>query len=343
MRLPNGYGSVYKLSGNRRRPWIARKTIGWDENGKQQYYTVGYFEKREDALAALAEYNRNPIGHARDITLGELYGKWSVRRYPRLKPSTQKTYKAAWNHLQIIKKMPAKDIKLSHLQDVVDEVRYDKGLSHSTCHKVKVLAGILCKEAMADDIISQNYAELIELPPKGKARKDFFSEVEIKKIDKLAQENEWAKAIMIMVYTGFRIGEMLDLTKFSVDIETWLITGGGKTDAGTDRVVPIHDGIKDYVTHWYNTAGEYLINEDGRQFNPKRFREQFFRPTLMLAGVRQLNPHAARHTFATMLARTKSNSKAVQNLMGHAEYSTTQNIYTHTEIEDLRKAIASIS
>lgn len=61
MKLPNGYGTVYKLSGNRRRPWIARKTIGWSEEGKQLYYTIGYFKTRAEAMAALAEYNKNPM------------------------------------------------------------------------------------------------------------------------------------------------------------------------------------------------------------------------------------------------------------------------------------------
>ena len=50
MRLPNGFGTIYKLPGKRRRPWIARVTVGYDDNGKQLYEVVGYYEKRELAL-----------------------------------------------------------------------------------------------------------------------------------------------------------------------------------------------------------------------------------------------------------------------------------------------------
>ena len=60
MRLPNGYGSVYKLSGKRRKPFIARKTIGWDDNGKQIYRTIGYYETKKLALQSLADFNNNP-------------------------------------------------------------------------------------------------------------------------------------------------------------------------------------------------------------------------------------------------------------------------------------------
>ena len=65
MRLPNGFGSVYKLSGNRRKPWVARKTTGWTFDEEKQksypiYAFVGYYESRKEALTALAEYNKDP-------------------------------------------------------------------------------------------------------------------------------------------------------------------------------------------------------------------------------------------------------------------------------------------
>jgi hypothetical protein len=72
MRLPNGFGSVHKLPGKRRKPWRARVTVGWvmvDKDGqtvpddseeavdnKQVYKTVGYYAKRQEALAALMAY-----------------------------------------------------------------------------------------------------------------------------------------------------------------------------------------------------------------------------------------------------------------------------------------------
>ena len=65
MRLPNGYGSVKKLSGNRRNPWIVTKTDGWEINPdtgrtKQKKIIIGYYPSRQAGLQALAEYNANP-------------------------------------------------------------------------------------------------------------------------------------------------------------------------------------------------------------------------------------------------------------------------------------------
>ena len=60
MKNPNGYGSVVKLSGNRRKPFTARKTTGWNDKGHPIYLTIGYYATRQEGLIALAEYNRNP-------------------------------------------------------------------------------------------------------------------------------------------------------------------------------------------------------------------------------------------------------------------------------------------
>ena len=74
MRLPNGYGSVYKLSGNRRKPWTARITVGFNEAGQPKYHFLGYFATRQEALKCLADYNASPYGvENADMTLGEVF------------------------------------------------------------------------------------------------------------------------------------------------------------------------------------------------------------------------------------------------------------------------------
>ena len=65
MKLPNGYGSVTKLSGNRRKPYLARVTLGWitdEKTGKsvQNRVPIGTFKTKKEALQALAEYGANP-------------------------------------------------------------------------------------------------------------------------------------------------------------------------------------------------------------------------------------------------------------------------------------------
>ena len=56
--MPNSYGSIEKLSGNRRKPFMVRKTVGWDENGKQIRKIIGYYESRTMALPIFDTCNK---------------------------------------------------------------------------------------------------------------------------------------------------------------------------------------------------------------------------------------------------------------------------------------------
>lgn len=334
---------MYKLSGNRRKPWIARKTTGWDENKKQQYYTIGYYKTRAEALSALAEYNKNPIGEARNTTLQEHYDKWSQRYYKPLTKSAVNGYRAAWNRLKVLGEYELRLIRKSHMQDIIEKMK-DEDLSRSTMEKFKTLAVLLWNEAMAENIVDRNCGSLLELPPARKAKKDIFAEDEIKAIEKAALDgNVWAGTIMILLYTGMRVGEMLKLTRSDLDLDNWIITGGIKTDAGKDRPMPVHPKIREYITYWVKHPGPRLIHREGKPVSVDHYRKSIFYPILdhleIELGDRKLTPHSTRHTFATMLDKAGAKTTAIQNLLGHADYATTANTYTHQDLLELWEAI----
>ena len=75
MKSPNGYGTVYKMHGTRRRPYIAAVTVTID--GKRKRKALGYYENSRDALAALSAYHNKPYDiSARDITVKEFIEKF---------------------------------------------------------------------------------------------------------------------------------------------------------------------------------------------------------------------------------------------------------------------------
>lgn len=85
MRLPNGYGTVARLSGKRRRPYIIKKTRGWKDNGQPIFEIIGYAATREEGLTLLSEYNRDPwdVDRAK-ITLQQLFDLWKEKKAPKL-------------------------------------------------------------------------------------------------------------------------------------------------------------------------------------------------------------------------------------------------------------------
>jgi integrase len=350
LKQPNGQGSVYKLSGRRRKPWVARITTGWtttiaqkgkhagEEVEKQLYQTIGYFEKKEDARQALQMHQFNPVSPKADITLKELYKEWSEGKYKRISKSAENTYKAAWLYLQKFEKAKFKEIRTNHLQSVIDEQAEKK--SRSTLEKIKNVCIMLYKHAMQNDIVNKNYAEFIVLPKQNKEEKDIFSDIDIKKLLDNAKDATWADTILIMIYTGMRISEMLELTKFNVDLKKQIIVGGIKTDAGKDRIIPMHQKIIPYIKTWYAKDGEALIcNEKGKKMSAKYYREKKYYPVLEQLEIQKLTPHACRHTFASLMARAKADPLSIQKIIGHSDYAFTANTYTRANIEELKKAI----
>ena len=161
MKLPNGFGSVYKLSGKRRKPWAARKTVGWtfnEEKGKSYpiYQFIGYYATRQEALTALADYNKDPYDlHFDTITFKEVYEKWSDVHFPKVKRTN--SYEAAYKLCSKIQNMKFAEIKLAHLQKVVDE----SGKNTPTLKNLKILFGLMWDYAVINEIVSQDKRDMI--------------------------------------------------------------------------------------------------------------------------------------------------------------------------------------
>ncbi len=213
-------------------------------------------------------------------------------------------------------------------------------MSKSHLTKIKALSTSLYKYAMINDIVNKNYAEFVEIPAYERKEKEIFTDMDRKKMLDNVDKVPWVDTILIMIYTGARITEMLTLTKFNIDLDKQIITGGIKTDAGKNRPIPIHPKIIKHVTKWYNKNGETLIcRDDGKKMSAKYYREKHYYPALEKLGIEKKVPHTCRHTFASRLAEVGANMVAIQKLVGHSDYATTANIYTHLDIEELRKAI----
>lgn len=348
MRFPNGFGSTYKLSGKRRKPWIARITTGWkfvlnketglEEKSKQLFQTIGYFEKKELALDALTKYRINPVVPKADITFKELYEEWSESKYEYISRQTVDCYKAGWKRLSKYGNVNFKELRTAHIQNVID-VCYKSKMSRSSLEKIKIVASMLYGYAMQNDIVNKNYAEFVKLPKIDKIEKEIFNDIEIKKLE-TSEGIEWVDTVLILIYTGMRINELLSLSKFGVDLDKQIITGGLKTESGKNRIIPIHPKILAFITTWYNKNGEYLIcNKEGKHISDKFYREKLYYPVLEQLEIRKLTPHGCRHTFGSLMNKAGANTKSIQKIIGHSKYSFTADNYTHTDIEELKKAI----
>lgn len=343
MRRSNGMGSVYKLHGNRRRPWIAIKTHKIEGTNKQSKTIIGYAEKETDAKKLLEAYNVGVYEPVQNITLRKVYDEWKKQKERNTSDQTMKMYKYAWGRVSVLGSMKFAEIRTAHLQHIINEMD-DAGLSYSTISLVKTFMSQLYRHANKNDIINKDYSKYIDLPKKDKSSKTTFTDIEIKKLHELAANDPYINPILIMIYTGMRISELMDLTRFNIDLENMVITGGIKSEAGRDRVIPIHPKIQNYVIYWYEQSNEALIvTRKGRKMNAENYRTNFFNPLMEEYGFREdLTPHSCRHTFASKLAVAGVDTLHIQKLIGHADYALTANTYSHLEIDELKKAIGKM-
>jgi integrase len=359
MRRSNGAGGVFKLPGNRRKPWQARITVGW-ENGKQLYKTIGYYETKAKAEEAIALDRVMPVSEHAGITLSGLFEQWKkTRAYKDVSQSMRWNYDAAYKYyMEQYHNTPFRDLRLNHFQAMIDKADA-LHRSESIMQKIKALSNILSRYAKDQDIVFKTYSENTRLPNVPKKKKiETFSDTDIQKLFD-NDEMPLVDTVIILIYTGLRIREMLSLTKFNVDLKNMIITGGMKTEAGTNRVIPIHPKIQKYIKARYVSAQNYLIEYDKEIGNKKRgnkkivrspyryeyYRDLFYEVLEKLEinppGIHRLTPHKARHTFVTRLSLCKDRKgKAI--ITGHTDPNFTEKKYDQPDIERLRKVIESM-
>lgn len=340
MKNANGYGCIAYLGKKRKKPYAVKVTTGYDDEGKQIRKYIGYFETRKEANKMLVAYNEDKT-ISNKITLEEIFKKWKTGKYPNLTRKSCSMYDGAWNKLSELGHNDIKLIKTAHLQDIINK---HSNLSVSSLKDVKSLASQLFDFAIINDYAIKNYAKFIELKKEDRKEKAIFSETQIKKMWNNI-EIPWIDSILFMIYTGMRVGEMLTLTKFDIDTELWTIQHGNKTDAGKNRIIPIHPKLVPLIQKRINNSNsEYIFNKDNKIVTTDHYRRQIFYPLLdKLKISTNYTPHSCRHTFASRLSNSVDNKVLIQKLMGHTDYSITANIYTHSDIQDLRKAVSSIN
>lgn len=350
MKLPNGYSSVYKLSGKRRCPYRAIITERWQRNAEtgkfiQKRKTIGYYETKALALEALADYRKSPFDlETSKITLQEVYERWSDEHYPTVSESNIKGYKASYKLCEPIQSKRFVDITLDDLQYIADT----SGKNFPTLRKYKVLVGMLFKYAVIHDIIppDRNKTEYLDIKKAGNPnaldRKPFTTK-EIDKLWKIESTNEYFSIILMLIYSGVRISELLELKKENVNIDgRWFDVIASKTKAGI-RKVPIHDKLLPLFTHWFHKNDcSYLVSTpDGQPFSYNNYYDSYWKPLMQQVGMEH-RPHDCRHTCVSLLTQAGVDERLIKKIVGHKGQGVTQQVYTHFEIETLLDAINKI-
>ena len=332
-RNPNGYGSITHLSGNRSRPWMIRATV-YDAQGHAKQKPVGYAETEAEAKIMLAQYNRSPWNIDREkITLFDLFNRWKEAKAVKMNNSTVRVLFCAFNHCAKYYGMKYRCLRAYHMQDCIDNC----GCGYSMQGAIKALFGHLDRFAFELDIIEKMYSQILTSDPIPETKRQPFTQDQIdllwKNIDKKNVDTA-----LIFIYTGLRLQELLQMRVKQVNTTEHYLTGGSKTAAGKNRVIPIHPKIQPLIDARMKDKDpeDFLIG--GRTAMAHHNFYDKWNDIMELIGAKH-TPHEARHTFETMLDNAGGNRKCIDMLMGHKSKDVGNRVYNHKTIDQLRETI----
>lgn len=344
MKHPNGYGTVYKLSGKRRRPFIARKTIGFDDSGKQLFQTLGYYKNRAEALQELAKYNSNPYDLVQaNLTFEEIFERWKEWKFSNLvEGSSTRNYLSAFDSCESIKNIAFKDLKHMTLQKVIN----DSNKTYEAKKRIRILFNQMYKWAIKHDIVSRDYSENLECGESVKiSERKRFSSNELNSLWNASSDNIGVQMVVILIYSGLRISEFLNLKKSDCHLDKKYITiQKSKTDAGV-RIVPIADVVLPFWKSMIDRSKcEYVASTiEGKKFTYDNFSKRYYKP-LMSEFHMEHTVHETRHTFISLLVSAGVNMTVIKKIVGHKSImNLTEKVYTHIEVEELIVAVNKIS
>lgn len=333
MKNQNGTGSIYKLKGKRRKPWTIRISYQ-NETGATKRKYLGYFETKKEAQEVLFTYNKNPLLFS-GKTFKEIKTLWLSSIKEKILPETFKNVVINLKHFEILNENKISDIKLFQLQKIFNDMDYSRGYK-SNC---KSVLNRIFNFALKNDFIDSNKVQFVELGKKNiVVERKIFTRDEINILWQNLKVNN-VYIILILIYTGMRIGELLALKVCDIDLNNKVIyIRKSKTSSGI-RTIPIPDKILSLFIENIFYENEYFILS--KNLTPLSYMTFKYRFNVLLEklGIQKHTIHDTRHTFATMLNNADANSTSIIKLIGHSDFSITENVYTHKDVEELRKAI----
>ena len=252
---------------------------------------------------------------------------------------------------------PPANATAEHVRDYLADLEA-RGMARSSSARklsaIRQFHGFLLGEKLA----AADPTQVVESPRKQAALPKFLNAAEVETLLRTATAQlaeAKGKAVVralrlhclvtLLATTGLRVSELLGLTLRQAKAERDVLTIRGK--GGRERIVPLADAARTAIDRWIEARGEeakaspWLFPSRGR--SGALTRQHFALELKGLAAVAgipaaRISPHVLRHGFATTLLEHGADLRAVQQMLGHADISTTQ-IYTHVQAERLRSTV----
>ena len=242
----------------------------------------------------------------------------------------------------------AESVTFEHLTDYLYFRRKEQEVSAATMRINLIALKVFFRHLAAEGKVLEDIAEAIDSPKLEQYLPDTLSEpvVEhfLESINTRQPLGRRDKAILELLYSsGLRVGELVNAKLEHLNLEEGIIRVTGK--GNKTRVIPLGGAaaiaLEDYIDKerielvQKHTGSEIFLSRRGKQLTTARIW-QIVKERAKMAGIDEnVYPHLLRHSFATHLLGNGADLRVIQEMLGHADISTTQ-IYTHVDQKHLR-------
>lgn len=255
--------------------------------------------------------------------------------------------------------MELADIKPMHLQDFVN--KFSLTASKSYMDKMRVMLHGLFVTAVENELTARNPSANLRIPQVIEKPRQSFTEDEARKIIGFALDyphRRIAVAIIVLLFTGLRRGELLGLKWTDISGNTLSIRRGVYQEKGkaiaedfklktskSIRTIPLIPVVA-YQIQSLSRHGEYIFGtSSGKLWHPRNFSRDYgsFFKALQKEHpeIRTLSPHCCRHSFATLTLASCDNVFTIKELLGHTDINTTAR-YLHPDLDIMQEAVSGM-
>lgn len=320
------------------------------------YSSIGLTEKEaeDEILQKILEYNIKDFHKKHNF--GCIADQLLRKKEKQVSYSTWDCYETAAKKLEVFYTRDIESITPIELQNLLDSLA-DRGYSKSAISKVKIVYGLIVKHAIFNGVDVRNYSDVLKIPKNASSgRRHSVPDAVVQLINEHAMDTEFGMWAFIMCYTGLRRGELAALRRSNIDLERKLIFVNNsvefignkpvvkdmpKSISGI-RQVPLLDVLYDKIAEYVKGMKPTDFIFGGEKPLTETMIKKRWKKYCNTIGV-DMNQHQLRHTYAKMLYRAGVDAKTAQGLLGHADITTTMNIYTDFSKDVTDKAVISIN
>ena len=339
-----------------------RRALEFLENLKRTYETKESMENMDGSRLLMTDYMDEWLKIVKPLVERATYKSYDNMVAARIRPHFEK--------LNLL----LTEVEPKHIKMLYDEILEQGYTTNTVIHYHAVLHQALAY-AVKNDYILSNPADRVKRPKKNKHISSFYTKEEILTLLDIAKDDPIYIPIVLSAYYGFRRSETLGMRWSAIDFENKTITVNHKVTELTEngktivyaedklktkssyRTLPLIPVVEEKLLEHKaklernqklfgnNYCKEYMdyvcVDEMGKLFRPN-FVSDHFGWLLKKYGLKKLTFKELRHSCASMLVAEGIPMKSIQEWLGHSNFSTTADIYSHIDYHAKQQSAAAI-